>query len=616
MSRYPQKNLSWSIKKIVVITTSILFLIAISIYIVYELVDTYKQKTMEIKNVSQMLAESASISDGANVVGHQVTYLLEQDPTLQSISFYSINQSLSFVEKTKPDWQVILGEDIMSFHQPVTGSIETKQAQTSFNAPNRTLIGYINVTLDLKKLKQQWFMQHAWLLLSFFGCYLVALIWMMGLLSKPFKSINQLSSYANDLIAQYQPKNNRILRDRNDYWQLNNIYKALTVMQHLCQQTETEMQASIKQTQKPEINELLAFQQSNFQSMITHELKTSLNAIFGGLQLLDNQYTSQEQEDAIGIIRKGSTDLELILGQIIQLNKIEKGQMKVEAEKIEPLKIISSLIQTYDKPSKDKGIDIVSRIHHIDQALKGDNHKIYSILDALVNNAIKFTRTGNVIIESYLQRQDKQMYWRIEVKDTGIGIEENHLQDIFLPFFQVDPSMSREFEGVGVGLGVAQKLSKLMQGELTVQSVYGQGSTFCLSLPLQDWVENEESQLLANISLSFFTVKKPSYFLTVMSKFGAKIHEFTERELLMEHIFRDKPKILALSSQLQVEEAKELVTQIRVMESYHRVFIVYYYDSLLDKQIKDLQATGVDVCQTTQLTHYTQALAIQKWWSY
>ena len=167
MSRFPKKSLSWDIKKIVILSTTLLYLAVVLIYVAHELVDTYRQKKIEIKNLSQMLAESASIPDGTTVVGQQVTYLLEQDPTLQSISFYSINQSLSFDEQTKPDWKVTMQDDIVSFHQPVTSGIESSSLETPYVVPSRSLLGYINVSLDLVKLRQQWFIKHSLILFAF-----------------------------------------------------------------------------------------------------------------------------------------------------------------------------------------------------------------------------------------------------------------------------------------------------------------------------------------------------------------------------------------------------------------------------------------------------------------
>ena len=98
-----------------------------------------------------------------------------------------------------------------------------------------------------------------------------------------------------------------------------------------------------------------------------------------------------------------------------------------------------------------------------------------------------------------------------------------------------------------------------------------------------------------------------------MSKFGAHVDDFTEREALMNHIFSTSAPILFISSQVAIDEVLRLVTRIRQLESKHRLLIVCYYDSLSQKQINELQAAGVDICQSTQHSHKAQAQAVKQW---
>ncbi|WP_227430722.1 sensor histidine kinase [Psychrobacter sp. I-STPA6b] len=615
MNRHSQKNFQYFIQQTAIIPTTILFISAVSLYIFGGLVDTYHQKKIEIKSFSQMLAESASIPDGAPVVAQQVTYLLEQDDALQSISFYSIEQSLNFNEQNDSDWQVVAGKDVISFHQPVISKALdfSLDAKPQSALSNRSLLGYINVTLDLSLLRKQWFIQHSIVLLSLLGCYAIWFAAMWWRLSKPLDRLEQLADEASELLGKNIETANRLLKDESQFIQLDRIHKAMFWLHRLYQQSQSRIQELEKQSHTQPSNEMLAFQQSNFQSMITHELKTSLNAIFGGLQLLDNHYASNEQKDAINIIKKGSTDLDFILGQIIQLNKIEKGQMKVDVSEIRPLQILSNLIQTYEKTAKDKGIELMGHIHHSDQGLKGDLQKVYSILDVLINNAIKFTKEGSVTVESYLEQMDEKICWRVDVTDTGVGIEEHNLKDIFLPFFQVDPSMSREFEGVGVGLGVAEKLAKLIKGELTVKSVYGEGSTFSLILPLLEWKQGYESRLLEGVKIAYIDTNRQSNFVKLMGRYGALVEDFIDYQLLIDYIFSTPVNALGISSNISIKDAKFLAIKIRKLEKEHRLLIVYYYDKISDTKMNELQAAGVDFCQPAQLPDDELASAIKGW---
>lgn len=119
---------------------------------------------------------------------------------------------------------------------------------------------------------------------------------------------------------------------------------------------------------------------------------------------------------------------------------------------------------------KKKGLELVSRVHHTGYTLEGDTTKIQQILNTLINNAIKFTENGQVVIESQLTHLNESMRWQVHIIDTGIGIEDVHFEDIFLPFFQVDSSQTREYEGIGVGLPVIKQIAQLIGASIEVSS--------------------------------------------------------------------------------------------------------------------------------------------------
>ncbi|WP_227679781.1 sensor histidine kinase [Psychrobacter frigidicola] len=147
----------------------------------------------------------------------------------------------------------------------------------------------------------------------------------------------------------------------------------------------------------------LDVQRYNLQSMITHELKTSLNAISGGLQLLNPQTLNEEQNDVLAIIHKGSQHLDSTFEQIIQLNKIEKGQVGVSLGDFNPLQLLADLLSEFEQIAKQKGLELTSRTQHMDYALEGDINKIKQVISTLIENAIKFTVSGQIIVEE-LQR--------------------------------------------------------------------------------------------------------------------------------------------------------------------------------------------------------------------
>ena len=245
----------------------------------------------------------------------------------------------------------------------------------------------------------------------------------------------------------------------------------------------------------------LDVQLHNFQSMITHELKTSLNAIVGGLQLLDYENLTREQKDAVEIISNGSDKLVLSLDHIIQLNQIQKGQVKIHNNEFNPLQLISDLLTNFESMAHQKNLELISNIHHLDYSLYGDSAKIQQMLSILISNAIKFTPSGRVTITSQLTHFDKSNRWKVSVKDTGIGIDNNHIEDIFNPFFQVDSSQTRQYEGSGVGLPVVKQMVQLMGAIIEVDSALGSGTQFTLT-----FVMPSQQQFITAITNDFNSV--------------------------------------------------------------------------------------------------------------
>lgn len=180
-----------------------------------------------------------------------------------------------------------------------------------------------------------------------------------------------------------------------EFQELVQIKQTLAVLFDRLQKVQQDYEAlAIFEQQLHNKDVSLDVQLHNFQSMITHELKTSLNAIVGGLQLLDYDTLNREQKDAVEIISDGSDKLVSSLDHIIQLNQIQKGQMSINCIAFNPLQLIADLLAEYEPIARQKRLELISRIHHIDYGLEGDAEKIKQILSILLSNAIKFTSSG------------------------------------------------------------------------------------------------------------------------------------------------------------------------------------------------------------------------------
>jgi signal transduction histidine kinase len=225
---------------------------------------------------------------------------------------------------------------------------------------------------------------------------------------------------------------------------------------------------------------------SQFLATVTHELRTPLHSIisYGALILegfVEGELTA-EQEEHIQFIVRRAEDLSRLVDDMLDLSKIEADRLEV---KVEPLALESSLTEVVNqlKPmANNKGLQLTLEVEDSLPLVLADSHRIRQIVINMVSNALKFTENGGVTIRcSQLERYEML---RISVCDTGIGISPAALDYIFEAFRQADGSTTRRFGGTGLGLTIARKLIELHGGEVSVESIVGQGSTFSFTLPV------------------------------------------------------------------------------------------------------------------------------------
>lgn len=219
---------------------------------------------------------------------------------------------------------------------------------------------------------------------------------------------------------------------------------------------------------------------SDFLSKMSHELRTPLNGILGFAQLLElDDSLNDEQNDFVQEILGGGRHLLSLINDILDLSRIETGQLKVSIEEVDLLSVINECINIVQPLTKKKKVSILNQL---DQGQKifvlADAIRLKQIFLNLLDNAIKYNREGGkVIITSYL----KENHQVIHVMDTGLGLSEDEYQKVFIPFYRIEGTQE---EGTGIGLSLVKQLVILMGGKITVTSKKGIGSDFCFSLPL------------------------------------------------------------------------------------------------------------------------------------
>ncbi|QID18895.1 response regulator [Nitrogeniibacter mangrovi] len=220
---------------------------------------------------------------------------------------------------------------------------------------------------------------------------------------------------------------------------------------------------------------------SQFLATMSHELRTPLNGILGMAQLLQMpDLDDTERQEYIQTILESGNTLLALLNDILDLSKIEAGRLELHSARFDPVALVDDVAALFGPSARQKGLRLSARWNGpLDARYEGDATRIRQILTNLINNAVKFTDTGQVEIDGEEYTHDAQSATlRFTVADTGPGIATDQLSGLFQPFTQLDGSLTRRFGGTGLGLSIVRRLARMMDGEAGVDSTEGAGARF------------------------------------------------------------------------------------------------------------------------------------------
>jgi len=221
---------------------------------------------------------------------------------------------------------------------------------------------------------------------------------------------------------------------------------------------------------------------SRFLANVSHEIRTPMYGILGMTEALESTQLSEQQRGSVETILDCGRSLLELMDDLIDLGRIEAGKLSLEAERFVVAELLEDTLSLFERQAASQSLALLCEIgREVPAALLGPTSRVRQILVNLLNNALKFTHEGEVrVTVSYIKECLK-----LEVRDTGVGIPEDKQEDIYAAFSQLDSSASRRYPGAGLGLSIVRQLVSLMDGEISLQSRVDEGTTFCVSLPLE-----------------------------------------------------------------------------------------------------------------------------------
>ncbi len=223
---------------------------------------------------------------------------------------------------------------------------------------------------------------------------------------------------------------------------------------------------------------------SAFLATMSHELRTPLNSILGFTGIIKDGLSgpiNDEQKKQLDIVYNSGKHLLSLIQDILDVSKIESGQLKTNISRFRINSAIEDVVQSVKPLANVKKLSLCVKDDTQKGEIESDQRRVEQILFNLLSNAIKFTEKGEVKVECHIS--DGQVITRIS--DTGIGIKPEHMDRLFKPFIQLDDGLSRRYEGTGLGLSICKKLVEMLGGKINAQSEHGKGSVFTFTLPLK-----------------------------------------------------------------------------------------------------------------------------------
>ncbi len=261
--------------------------------------------------------------------------------------------------------------------------------------------------------------------------------------------------------------------------------RVLASTRQLRQEVEDRKQAEAAARQASQEAQAANVAKGQFLANMSHEIRTPMNGVIGMTGMLLQTPLDAEQRDYAETVRVSSEALLTVINDILDFSKVEAGKLDLEVAPFDLRDLVESAVGVVAPNGHAKGLELACIVEAgLPEFLLGDAGRIRQVILNLAGNAVKFTHAGEVVVRVTGREEAGAARIRVEIRDSGIGIETEALPKLFQPFAQADASMTRRFGGTGLGLAICDRLVKAMRGEMGVESVAGKGSTFWFTLTL------------------------------------------------------------------------------------------------------------------------------------
>ena len=312
---------------------------------------------------------------------------------------------------------------------------------------------------------------------------------------------------------------------------------------------------------------------SQFLANMSHEIRTPLNGVTGNINLLLEESLTQDQRALATDAKLSSQNLLELLNEILDFSKIDAGHMRLETAPVDLRRLMHTVERTYRGAMHEKGLSYGLIIDdEVPEMFMGDALRIRQILNNFFSNSVKFTNAGYINLRVGFDAVEKSL--NFSISDSGIGIPQDRLDDLFTPFTQAEESTTRRFGGTGLGLSICRELAQLMSGNVAVVSEVGVGSVFKLKIPFVEASDQSEAWETAKLKVAMGTIEpmrvlvvednavNASLMTRILSKYGHTVTVAGNGAQAVDLVLSETFDLILMDCQMPVMDGYEATTRI------------------------------------------------------